>query len=148
MRWSILASVCQSIDQSVKQITSSYNHFIIMRTHRWPFGPCFYSCPDQTSNLHHYHHPDFIPVGNTKPVSERPENHEHGPARAVPLKGKWTVSIHQCARLTSTCHSTRGRNFGDDSCMDPSLSNCVSFLERTPRGATMNPLVIFSLFST
>ena len=22
-------------------ITSSYNHFIIMRTHRWPFGPCF-----------------------------------------------------------------------------------------------------------
>ena len=22
-------------------ITSSYNHFIIMRTHRWPYGPCF-----------------------------------------------------------------------------------------------------------
>ena len=21
-------------------ITSSYNHFIIMRTHRWPYGPC------------------------------------------------------------------------------------------------------------
>ena len=24
-------------------ITSSYNHFIIMRTHRWPYGPCFWS---------------------------------------------------------------------------------------------------------
>ena len=22
-------------------ITSSYNHFIIMRTHRWPYGPCW-----------------------------------------------------------------------------------------------------------
>ena len=22
-------------------ISSSYNHFIIMRTHRWPYGPCF-----------------------------------------------------------------------------------------------------------
>ena len=22
-------------------ITSSYNHFIIMRTHRWPYGPCY-----------------------------------------------------------------------------------------------------------
>ena len=22
-------------------ITSSYNHFIITRTHRWPYGPCF-----------------------------------------------------------------------------------------------------------
>ena len=24
-------------------ITSSYNHFIIMRTHRWPYGPCFFN---------------------------------------------------------------------------------------------------------
>ena len=23
-------------------ITSSYNHFIIMRTHRWPYGPCYH----------------------------------------------------------------------------------------------------------
>ena len=22
-------------------ITSPYNHFNIMRTHRWPYGPCF-----------------------------------------------------------------------------------------------------------
>ena len=22
-------------------ISSSYNHFIIMRTHRWPYGPCY-----------------------------------------------------------------------------------------------------------
>ena len=26
-------------------ITSSYNHFIIMRTHRWPYGPCLNSRP-------------------------------------------------------------------------------------------------------
>ena len=60
IRRSILPSVCQSIDQSVRLswiplqqvearvrqneyhiITSSYNHFIIIRTHRWPYGPCF-----------------------------------------------------------------------------------------------------------
>ena len=23
-------------------ITSLYNHFILMRTHRWPYGPCFH----------------------------------------------------------------------------------------------------------
>ena len=23
-------------------VTSSYNHFIIMRTHHWPYGPCCY----------------------------------------------------------------------------------------------------------
>ena len=23
-------------------ISSSYNHFIIMRTHRWPYGPCLF----------------------------------------------------------------------------------------------------------
>ena len=22
-------------------IIKSYNHFILMRTHRWPYGPCF-----------------------------------------------------------------------------------------------------------
>ena len=73
-----------------------------------------------------------------------PENHENGSEHRVPLKGELTVPIHQCARLTPTCHSTHGRNFGDDSRMDPSLSDCVSFLEPTPRGA----LVIFLLIAT
>ena len=32
-------------------ITSSYNHFIIMRTHRWPHGPC---CIDQYDTRHDF----------------------------------------------------------------------------------------------
>ena len=37
-------------------ITSPYNHFIIMRTHRWPYGPCFCS----SSVIHPFVHPPVL----------------------------------------------------------------------------------------
>ncbi len=33
--------VVGGIQDESHAITSSYNHFIIMRTYRWPYGPCF-----------------------------------------------------------------------------------------------------------
>ena len=57
MHLSVSPSIClssfreyqfQQVEARVRQeeyhrITSSYNLFIIMRTHRWPYGPCFSS---------------------------------------------------------------------------------------------------------
>ena len=54
VHWSVChasVNVFQQVKERESQeeshvVTSSHNHFIIMRTHRWPYGPCF--CNDDS----------------------------------------------------------------------------------------------------
>ena len=49
VHWSVChasVNVFQQVKERESQeeshvVTSSHNHFIIMRTHRWPYGPCY-----------------------------------------------------------------------------------------------------------
>ena len=51
VHWSVChasVNVFQQVKERESQeeshvVTSSHNHFIIMRTHRWPYGPCLWS---------------------------------------------------------------------------------------------------------
>ena len=53
VHWSVChasVNVFQQVKERESQeeshvVTSSHNHFIIMRTHRWPYGPCLQQPP-------------------------------------------------------------------------------------------------------
>ena len=41
-------------------ITSTHNHFIIIRTHRWPYGPCFLANNRRRRNMRRISHHKII----------------------------------------------------------------------------------------
>ena len=63
-------------------ISSSYNHFIIMRTHRWPYGPCFLFFPlifsarlefFSSPALHFLPHQCYLAFNSPNPTINTPE---------------------------------------------------------------------------
>ena len=49
--WSVGLSIHRSSHELSHLVTSSYNHSINMRTHRWPYGPCFYTIQVKFKNV-------------------------------------------------------------------------------------------------